>query len=54
MTVSRIFTWYRKDFENSARSRGISGGGNPLLDYIRVYANDANRQALDALRDPQR
>ncbi len=52
VTVSRIFTWYRKDFENSARSRGISGGGNPLLDYIRVYANDTNRQALDALRDP--
>ncbi len=53
VTVSRIFTWYRKDFENYVRARNISGNGNLLLDYVRLYANETNRRALDALRKPR-
>ena len=51
--VSRIFTWYRKDFENYVSARNISGKGNLLLDYVRLYASETNRRALDALRKPR-
>ena len=40
VTLSKIFDWYTKDF-------------GTLLDYIRRYANDDNRAALDALRGPK-
>ena len=53
VVVSRIFTWYRKDFENYLRARNISGNGNLLLDYVKLYANETNRRALDALRKPR-
>ena len=51
--VSRIFTWYRKDFENYVRARNISGNGNLLLGYVRLYASETNRRALYALRKPR-
>jgi len=52
VTVARIFTFYREDFESYARANGLSATGHALLDYIRLYANPANRAALDALRKP--
>ena len=34
-------------------ARNISGNGNLLLDYVRLYANETNRPALDGLRKPR-
>ncbi len=52
VTVARIFTFYREDFEKYARAKGLAATGHPVLDYIRLYASDANRRALDALKKP--
>ena len=53
VTIARIFTFYREDFENYVRAKGISGSGQPVLDYIRLYLTDENRRALDALKKPK-
>ena len=52
VTVSRIFHWYRDDFENYIRSRNLGDRSDAVLRYIRLYANEANRNRLDQLRDP--
>ena len=53
VTVSRIFKWYHKDFENYVRASNIAGTGNGVLDYLKIYANESNRRALDALKKPR-
>ena len=52
VTVARIYTFYRGDFEAYARAKYPAGTGQPLLDYIRLFANSENRAALDALKRP--
>ncbi len=53
VTLSRIFKWYGGDFESYVRAKGLSGTGEPVLDYIRLYADPASRRALDALERPR-
>ncbi len=48
VTLSSIFDWYKKDFE-----RGESGRKRTVLDFIRRYANEHNRNALDGLKRPE-
>lgn len=45
VTLSKIFEWYKKDF-------GATSDAD-LLPYIRQYANDGTRQALDKLKSPR-
>jgi hypothetical protein len=52
VTVSKIFDWYGGDFEKHMKAKGAASSGNLILDYVRPYANDANRRALDALKKP--
>ena len=33
--------------------KNLARGGHSVLDYIRLYANSANRVALDALKSPK-
>lgn len=35
------------------RAKNLARGGQPLVDYIRLYANPENRAALDALKNPR-
>ncbi len=44
LTLSKIFDWYKKDFEN-----GPGGRKQTVLDFVRRYASDENRKALDSL-----
>jgi uncharacterized protein DUF547 len=53
VTVARIFSFYHEDFENYVREKNLTGIGQPLLDYIRLYASEENRRALDALSHPR-
>ena len=32
------------------RTKNLASGGHSVLDYIRLYANSANRDVLDALK----
>lgn len=47
VTLSKIFDWYKKDFENGNGRRKQT-----VLDFIRLYADDENRKALDSLKQP--
>lgn len=42
-----------EDFENYVRTKNLAPGGHSVLDYIRLYADSANRDALDALKSPK-
>ena len=33
--------------------KNLAPGGHPVLDYIRLYANSADRVALDAVKSPK-
>ncbi len=46
VTLSKIYDWYTKDFEYP---EGPGGPKQTLLDYVRRYANDENRKALDGM-----
>ncbi len=48
VTLSKIFDWYKKDFEN-----GPGGRTEMVLDFVRRYASNENRKALDSLRQPR-
>lgn len=52
VVISKIFNWYGGDFEKHMKAKGISGTGKPILDYLRLYLNEANRKALNALKNP--
>ena len=52
VTLARIFGFYRGDFEAYAREKQLSGTGEPVLDYILLYASAENRKAVEALRHP--
>jgi Protein of unknown function, DUF547 len=52
LKLSRIFRWYRSDFAAAAGKEGFPGSGDPVLRYIRRYADPGTRRALDALHDP--
>ncbi len=53
ITLSKIFDWYKGDFEKYARAQGSAGGENALLDFLLIYADEPTRQALDTLDDPK-
>jgi hypothetical protein len=53
VTLSKIFDWYSGDFEAYVRAKSLTGGGPTVLHFIRRYANDANRRALDSLHNPR-
>ena len=53
VTLSKIFDWYSSDFEKYAKAANLSGTGQPILDYVRRYANENNCRALDALKNPR-
>lgn len=53
VTLSKIFDWYKGDFEKYAHAQGSAGGENALLDFLRIYADEPTWQALDALDDPK-
>ncbi len=50
--VPRIFTYYQEDFEKYVAEKQLSAG-HPAVTYIKLYANEANRRALEALSDPR-
>ena len=52
VTVARIFSFYHQDFENYGRGKNLTRIGQPILDYIRLYANEEHRRALEALNHP--
>ena len=53
VTVARIFSFYHEDFETYVKENNLTGIGQPILDYIRVHANEENRRALDGLNQPR-
>jgi hypothetical protein len=53
ITLSKIFAWYRKDFENYVRAQGGGDDGNALLGFLSIYADEPARQALVSLDDPK-
>ena len=53
VTVARIFTFYKGDFEAYIRAQVANSSGHATLAYIRLYASDANRRALEALKNPR-
>ncbi len=53
VTLPYILGHYREDFESYVRAKGLARSGQPLLDYIRLFANPVNRAALDALTSPR-
>ncbi len=48
VTLSAIFRWYAKDFE-----QGPDGQKITLLDFVRRYANEKNLKLLDGLKAPK-
>lgn len=57
-TIPSIFKWFRQDFEDYARrnklaTTGLASTGDVALDFMRKFANDANRRAIDALKNPR-
>jgi hypothetical protein len=52
VTISKIFDWYGGDFEKHMKAKGGASSGNLILDYVRLYASDPNRRALDGLKKP--
>jgi hypothetical protein len=52
VTLAKIFDWFGGDFVAYARQHNLSGTGHPIVDYIRQYATEENRRALDALKKP--
>jgi hypothetical protein len=53
VTLSKIFDWYGSDFEKHVRAKGISATGHPILDYAQLYADEATRDAIAALKKPR-
>jgi len=52
VTVARIFSFYHEDFESYVRENNLTSTGQPILDYVKVYASEENRRALDGLNHP--
>jgi len=53
VTLPRIFSFYHGDFEDYVRAHNAARTGNLQVDYVRLYASQANRAALDALKNPR-
>lgn len=53
VTISKIFDWYGSDFEKYVRAKGLSKSGSLILDYMLLYANEANRAAILAVKSPK-
>jgi len=53
LTLPNILGHYHVDFENYARTHNASATGHPQVDYIRLYANAANRALLGQLKNPK-
>lgn len=51
-TIPSMFKWFREDFEEYARRNNLSVARNPPLDFLRQFADDVNRRAIDALKNP--
>lgn len=52
-TIPSIFKWFRQDFEDYALRNHTATTGDVALDFMRKFANDANRRAIDALKNPR-
>jgi len=53
VVLPNILGHYHEDFENYVRAHNATITGQPQVDYIRLYANPANRALLDALKNPK-
>jgi hypothetical protein len=53
VTLPNILGHYHEDFENYVRAHNASATGHPQVDYVRLYANAANRGLLDQLKNPK-
>src|SRR2546426_7676699 len=53
VTLPNILGHYHEDFENYVRAHNVTITGQPQVDYIRLYANAANRALLDQLKNPK-
>ena len=53
VTLPDILGHYHEDFENYVRAHNGTTTGHPQVDYIRLYANAANRSLLDQLKNPK-
>ena len=53
VTLPNILGHYHEDFENYVRAHNVTTTGHPQVDYIRLYANSANRALLDQLKNPK-
>src|SRR5712692_1204827 len=53
VTLPNILGHYHEDFENYVRTHNASATGHPQVDYIRLYANAANRALLGQLKNPK-
>lgn len=53
VTVARIMTWYKEDFEAYFKNKRVATTGHVLVDYVKLYADETNRRALAALRNPK-
>jgi hypothetical protein len=52
VTLPFILGHYHEDFDNYVRAHNAASTGQPQVDYIRLYANLANRALLDQLKNP--
>jgi hypothetical protein len=52
-TIPSIFKWFHQDFDDYARRNNLSVTGNAPLDFMRQFASDENRRAIDALKNPR-
>jgi uncharacterized protein DUF547 len=53
VTLPNILGHYHEDFEDYVRTHNATATGNPQVDYIRLYANSANRALLDVVKNPK-
>ena len=53
VTLPKILGHYHEDFENYVRAHNATITGQPQVDYVRIYANPADRALLDQLRNPK-
>ena len=53
VTLARIFSLYHEDFENYVRAHNAAHTGNLRLDYVLLYANEANRAVIGTLNKPR-
>ena len=53
VTLPNILGHYHEDFENYVRAHNAAATGHAQVDYIRLYANVANRTLLEKVENPK-